>query len=68
MLVWYLTELTTGLPGILDIWTLRKIWDWGVVTSSKVSLIAVDFDNSSCFLKLSIAMLTILLTILITDI
>ena len=52
-------ELTTGLPGMLGLWTFGKIWNWGVLTSSTVRLLAVELDNSACFLKLSIALLTI---------
>ena len=58
-LVWHSTELSTGLSGMLGLWTLGKIWNWGVLTSSTVNSFAVTFGNSSCFLKLSIALLRI---------
>ena len=35
-----------------------KIWNWGVLTSSTVSLLAIKLDNSSCFLKFSVPLLT----------
>ena len=59
LLVWHSTELTTSFPGILGWWTLENLWNWGVLTWSTLSLLAVEFDNSSYFLKLFIALLKI---------
>ena len=58
-LIWYSTKVATGLPGMLGLRTLGKIWNCGVLTSSMVIFFVFKFDNSSCVQKFSIAPLPV---------
>ena len=60
VLVLHSAELVEGLSSMLGWWTLGKLSKWIVLTLSMVSLLSVEYDNSSCFLNVFVALLTIL--------
>ena len=65
MLVCHSTELMTGLPGMFGLCAFGKIWNCGALTPFVGTFLVVKVDSSSCFLKLSMVLLTMSLCFLV---